>query len=304
MKRTLTSLVILIVVAGFIALRMVHTAFFDVFVLLLMIISGFEFIKVYKQMNKPLFERVIIFYPLPVAAAYIFCDSVFAAIMVQILTFVVIFIMCMGIELIIYGVSYRAGGQAPETGSLLAATKNTLSIMLYPLTIISFMFMLNHFDNNYLLGYVVIIAMFAISMLTDTLAFLFGMMVRKKENRILISPYISPNKSLVGMIAGVVGGLIGGVACYLLFYQYDVLGCGLNIMLSTTSAICLFTLTGILGSFATQFGDLVESAVKRKAGIKDIGKILPGHGGIMDRIDGEIFCGVVVAAMFYVFLLV
>ena len=55
---------------------------------------------------------------------------------------------------------------------------------------------------------------------------------------------------------------------------------------------------GFAVSVATQFGDLFESAVKRECGVKDMGKLLPGHGGIMDRFDGTLFAGIVVLISF------
>lgn len=51
----------------------------------------------------------------------------------------------------------------------------------------------------------------------------------------------------------------------------------------------VFAVIGLVCSFMTEFGDLVESVIKRKCGIKDMGKLLPGHGGILDRIDGTLF---------------
>jgi phosphatidate cytidylyltransferase len=59
----------------------------------------------------------------------------------------------------------------------------------------------------------------------------------------------------------------------------------------------------VFGSVLTEFGDLVESIIKRKVGIKDMGKIMPGHGGVMDRIDGILFACPFVFACFRLFML-
>ena len=55
-----------------------------------------------------------------------------------------------------------------------------------------------------------------------------------------------------------------------------------------------------LAAAATEFGDLVESCIKRKAGIKDMGKIMPGHGGILDRFDGMMFTSVIICMVFLI----
>ena len=60
----------------------------------------------------------------------------------------------------------------------------------------------------------------------------------------------------------------------------------------------VYIIIGFLAAFATAFGDLVESCIKRKAGIKDMGKIMPGHGGVLDRIDGTLFACLVVYLAF------
>lgn len=57
---------------------------------------------------------------------------------------------------------------------------------------------------------------------------------------------------------------------------------------------------GIIAAFMTEIGDLVESCIKRKVGIKDMGKILPGHGGILDRIDGTLFTAAFIYLVFSV----
>jgi len=64
----------------------------------------------------------------------------------------------------------------------------------------------------------------------------------------------------------------------------------------------MFAICGIIGSFVTQIGDLFESAVKRNLGIKDFGNIFPGHGGFMDRVDGQMFNSVLVFAILVIFI--
>lgn len=65
----------------------------------------------------------------------------------------------------------------------------------------------------------------------------------------------------------------------------------------TTLIVC-YIISGVVGGIADQFGDLVASLVKRDCGVKDYGKILGSHGGIMDRFDGMIMCACVVAVVF------
>ena len=56
----------------------------------------------------------------------------------------------------------------------------------------------------------------------------------------------------------------------------------------------VYLVIGLFSAVATAFGDLVESCIKRKVGLKDMGKIMPGHGGVLDRIDGTLFASIVV----------
>ena len=304
-KRIIFGALFVALIVGFTMLRTVHLAFFDAFVLLLMLISGFEFINAKKQQGKALFERLIILYPMVVGVAYIFTDSLISALFVQLVTVLVIFLVSVGIELIIYSVQRKSGAAPIETNNLLCVTKNTMSVVLYPLTIISAMFMINHFGqyfniNN--IGYVLIILTFGVSMTTDTFAYIFGMLFGK--NKAKFAPEISPKKSVIGAVAGVIGGFAVSIVCWVLFYKLDLLNTGITTILTTANSLALFSMIGLVGSFATQFGDLLASSVKRQANIKDFGKILPGHGGIMDRIDGEIFCGAVVALFFTIFLVI
>ena len=95
-----------------------------------------------------------------------------------------------------------------------------------------------------------------------------------------MSPKISPNKTWSGLIGGAIAAiLIGGIYG---FYMQDQ-----NISLFSDATILLL-LSGLF-AILSQMGDLAESAVKRKFSVKDSGSIIPGHGGVMDRVDGVLF---------------
>jgi phosphatidate cytidylyltransferase len=113
---------------------------------------------------------------------------------------------------------------------------------------------------------------------SDTAAFFIG----KVLGRHRLAPSISPGKTWEGTI----GGIFGAIIVSLLF----TLPTPLRLPLSYWQAILLGLLVSIFG----QLGDLVESLLKRNAGVKDSGKLLPGHGGFLDRIDSIVFAGVVV----------
>ncbi|MBF0212666.1 MAG: phosphatidate cytidylyltransferase [Magnetococcales bacterium] len=115
---------------------------------------------------------------------------------------------------------------------------------------------------------------------TDTGAYLVG----RKWGRSRIAPSISPNKTWAGFWGGtVMGSLLGLVS---------VLGFGLPF--SWIEGLAL----GLVLSLSGQVGDLVESVLKRECGVKDTGQLIPGHGGLLDRLDSLLF----VAPIFYAFL--
>ena len=116
----------------------------------------------------------------------------------------------------------------------------------------------------------------------DTCAYVVGMLIGKKK----IFPVLSPKKSLEGCIGGVVGaGLIA--ALYAVFVVE-------NVFLDKRVTVVV-TVICMVGAIMSQVGDLAASAIKRNHEIKDYGKLIPGHGGIMDRFDSVI----VTAPMIY-----
>lgn len=110
----------------------------------------------------------------------------------------------------------------------------------------------------------------------DTCAYAVGMLIGRKK----IFPVLSPKKSLEGCVGGVLGtALLGWLYGY--FFVGRVSGGGIR-------AAWMIAVICSLGAVMSMVGDLAASAIKRNMGIKDYGKLIPGHGGIMDRFDSMI----------------
>lgn len=107
--------------------------------------------------------------------------------------------------------------------------------------------------------------------MTDIGAYFVGRIVGGTK----LSPDVSPSKTWSGAAGGLVAGTLGGIAIWLLA----------GAVLNTDSSFVIGMLISILVSISGQLGDLAESAIKRRFAVKDSGDIIPGHGGLMDRID-------------------
>jgi phosphatidate cytidylyltransferase len=125
------------------------------------------------------------------------------------------------------------------------------------------------------------LAMFVIIWTNDTFAYLSGIAFGKHK----MFERISPKKSWEGFAGGLMMGLI---ASFIFYYFFPAPGL-VNWLLFGTFTVVL-----------SNFGDFFESLLKRKAGIKDSGSLLPGHGGVLDRIDSMLFVGPVI----YMYLLI
>ena len=99
---------------------------------------------------------------------------------------------------------------------------------------------------------------------------------------------------VIGAVGGLIGGMAGGVAAY---YILVALG-GTFASSSALPGWAFALITGLAVSVCEQFGDLFESAIKRSCGVKDMGNLLPGHGGVLDRFDGTLFAGIVIFLAF------
>jgi phosphatidate cytidylyltransferase len=116
-----------------------------------------------------------------------------------------------------------------------------------------------------------LLLLFLVIWADDTFAYLVGRTIGR--NRLF--PSISPKKTLEGSVAGLGGSLLVAWGFASLFWQ-------------TASLKKVMLLAGLVGLFG-QVGDLAESAMKRGASVKDSGSVLPGHGGLLDRVDSLLF---------------
>jgi len=169
--------------------------------------------------------------------------------------------------------------------------------MIYPSVLLSVFFIINHIEafitiavKTPYLSFILIVFIWGIALLSDTCAYLVGSTLRGPK----LCPKISPNKSWSGAIGGVLGGILMGVITYLLIKNIDVM----NVILESSKLnLAWFILLGGLGSAVSQVGDIFESWLKRKAGVKDSGNFMPGHGGMLDRVDALMFCLVFVSVI-------
>lgn len=155
---------------------------------------------------------------------------------------------------------------------------------------------INHIESN---SVIAILLLFVVSMMTDSGAFFVGKLFKNIFPKKL-APHLSPGKTVVGAIGGLLGGIAGAVISYYLFVWIGGYIGTPVVYEADMPAVVAFMIVGLIVSVAVQIGDLFESAIKRECEIKDMGKILPGHGGVLDRFDGVLFGGVFTFILFSV----
>ena len=115
---------------------------------------------------------------------------------------------------------------------------------------------------------------------SDTLALFAGMLFGKHK----LAPKVSPKKTREGAVGGLVGGVVGMILFRIIFF----------LVTEVQLHIGWCVLLGLVGAAMGQLGDLSFSSIKREYGIKDYGRLLPGHGGVLDRFDSVIFAAPIV----------
>ena len=142
----------------------------------------------------------------------------------------------------------------------------------YVSVMLSFVYLIRNMEH----GLVLVLLIFVGSWINDTCAYFVGRALGKHK----MAPVLSPKKSIEGLIGGIVGAGVFGAVFGILFDKY---------VDTMNYAPLLFAVVGAVGALPAVIGDLAASAIKRNNDIKDYGKLIPGHGGILDRFDSIIF---------------
>ena len=274
LKRTITGIFIVAVVVGFFFLRKADVRLFAVLIYFLSLAGTFEVFRAVNRVSgegeKAPFSGGSGKFSL---AAEIVCAAAFTP----------VFVFCgprWALAVLGCGVIALAAAEIVSPAGAKAFGARAL-VLLYPNAFLFCMLAVNAMEEHSLQALLLI---FVTSPLSDTLAYLVGSLIGGKK----LCPKISPNKTVSGAVGGLFGGAVGALVLHFIFPS----------VFGVRAEWLLFLVIGLAAAFFTEAGDLFESYIKRRAGIKDMGRLLPGHGGIMDRIDGILFCSAFTAAVF------
>lgn len=294
-QRAITSIFIVLTVVLAVVSKLLPMGIgdyiFDVFIALISIIAGLEMCNIMDKLNKPVSKYLTSMYPVFNYVILLVClDSVkyYFLPLIQIGALAAYFVVIMIFELI------KNKGNCAQCAR---TSLNSIVACIYPSFLFGLFLNINHMDVFAGVEYfslMFVIMVFAVTMLSDTFAYLVGRTFKGPK----LAPKISPNKTISGGIGGLLGGVLGAMLVYLVIYLVGDLSA---ILVMYGLSWWHFALIGLLGSVVSQCGDLFESYIKRRSNIKDSSELLPGHGGMLDRIDAMTFC---VAFIFIVIIII
>lgn len=286
LKRTITGFFIAVVTITFFLLRLfVDYRLFDILTYAMAILGTYEMATALGGRLTPLRKTAVTLFPVIVMPFVTFAKKY--ALLVALLYAAIVFSLCIFDKAAEKATNYKVektvndpNKEATQVNSQENALNGIGLVMLtlfYPTVPLICLQLANSSLND--LSFMAITSIFLIAQLTDVFAYFVGSLIKGKK----LIPEISPNKTVSGAIGGIIGGIIGSAAAYFISTwanQTPFIGS------SAVTVVLFIILTGAVLSVVNQVGDLAESYIKRKIGIKDMGNIFPGHGGMLDRIDG------------------
>lgn len=305
-NRLISSLgIVLILVLGFVLKMLVSSYFFDALILVVACFAAFETSKLFTKMGKFNYIYLAIIFPMILLVSNLLgfhFDSAIGLVYTVLIDIALIIIFFAGAFL--YGLAtYKKSRNEMRirkidkriTLSRYAFNKafNTGVTFIYPSFALMLMTVLNHLDDlgstfpgvGKFAGYasfVALLLMVLIPIFTDTFAFLTGLLIKGPK----LCPTVSPNKHISGSILGTALCVLFSICTYLVLNAITPI---YTAFASAGFELWHVVLISFFGSILSQLGDLFESFLKRKADVKDSGKLFPGHGGMLDRFDSYTF---------------
>lgn len=323
LKRTLTAIALLALLAGFMVCGyFVSPIFVDMLILIFLAGAVYEMYKCFKDAGYKMFVAPIVLMLTCAYPAFYLMQHFIGNGSVQtsagLQGLIMVFLASAMLALTIFTFKPAVHTQkevddAKENGIELELNakgacelKDLLAnifVLVYPMLFLASAWIVSY---KYSALFAVLFAVFVPVIGGDAFAYWFGSMIGGKK----LCPKISPKKT----VAGGVGGLIGGMVVSLLFwavfelcsdsYPAFIANCGYVHFFDHSvdgwkwKSALVYLAIGLICGAISELGDLAASRIKRAIGIKDYGKIFPGHGGFMDRIDSVMYCLVILLVAF------
>ena len=314
--RIISGSIILVALVGLFCLRLVSNYVFDLLIGIVAIFSAFEVENLLHKMDRPTWTFGIGIFPIICFVSLILCIhsglSFYHYILISIVALVFMFLIMLLLPVMFskWGNKCRVKDEYASTLNVYSLTKalNTVFVCLWPVFLMSFAFLTNHFSElgmpnaeTYSTTYKVDIGLLGLVMLISTSMFadIFAMLA----GRFIGGPKISltklgPGKSWVGLFGGIIGAMIASEIVFFIFDSFS----GYSSMFNAQGLTWVSFLLGGLGcGVLTMLGDIFSSFFKRKAVVKDFSNLIPGHGGVMDRCNGLTLNAVMVFILFVIF---
>ena len=281
LKRCITGAVYLLCLAALLALKQLVPVWgalgFDVLFAAIAVIGSIEFVRAFGEITFP--QKVfVVAYCSAVIPVYVLCELTVSQ-----------GLLAVGILSLAALVAVAVLSAVNKLGCTVKGTLYAYMGMAYCGGLSWVLSVANHTASN---SVAALILLFLSVSFADSFAYIVGTLL-KRWLPWKLAPQISPNKTVIGAIGGIAGGIVGAIIAYYIFESFDTF-----VWTAGIGGLEGFIVVGLLLSIFGQVGDLFESGIKRKCGVKDMGNLLPGHGGVLDRFDSVLFGGVVIALSF------
>ncbi len=300
-NRILTGVGLALALALFFVLKVyVDNFFFDGLILIMIVFASMESSKIFSKMGY--FNSKYFAFLTPIFVVVTNC-----ILFTQNLEFYFIMLIDLGIILLcslcvfLEGLLSKGSNSERKIREIQSKPKfafkkaiGSFLVSIYPLVLLVSMMFINHFDEFGIgkvaefggyLSFIILIFTFLIPIITDTFAMFTGMLIGGKK----LCPKLSPKKTISGAVGGVLFTVLISACLYLILDATPLFS---TIFFQANFEMWQLLIIVFFGSMIAQCGDLFESFLKRRANVKDSGNALPGHGGVLDRIDSHIFVSV------------